>query len=47
VLAARLFAIELFEQPFFACFYLMYSLWSAGKSDVFDGPGLAFGSYLL
>jgi len=48
-LAGALVAIALFETAVFACFYLMYSRFgSAGKSYVFDGPGLGqLGSYLL
>jgi ABC-type transport system involved in multi-copper enzyme maturation permease subunit len=48
-LAGALVAIALFETAVFACFYLMYCRFgSAGKSYVFDGPGLGqLGSYLL
>ena len=48
-LAGALVAIALFETAVFACFYLMYSRFgSAGKSYVFDGPGLGqLGPYLL
>ena len=48
-LAGGLVAITLFETAVFACFYLTYARFgSAGKSYVFDGPGLGqLGSYLL
>ncbi len=48
-LAGVLIAIALFETAVLACFYFMYSRFgTAGKSYVFDGPGLAqLGSYLL
>ncbi len=48
-LAGALIAIALFETAVLACFYFMYSRFgTAGKSYVFDGPGLAqLGSYLL
>jgi ABC-type transport system involved in multi-copper enzyme maturation permease subunit len=48
-LAGALIAIALFETAVLACFYFMYSRFGpAGKSYVFDGPGLAqLGSYLL
>jgi ABC-type transport system involved in multi-copper enzyme maturation permease subunit len=48
-LAGAIIAIALFEAAVIACFYFMYSRFgSAGKSYVFDGPGLAqLGSYLL
>jgi ABC-type transport system involved in multi-copper enzyme maturation permease subunit len=48
-LAGAVIAIALFETAVLACFYFMYSRFgSAGKSYVFDGPGLAqLGSYLL
>lgn len=48
-LAGAIISIALFEAAVFACFFLTYSrLGSAGKSYVFDGPGLAqLGSYLL
>ena len=48
-LAGAIIAIAVFETAVFACFYFMYSRFgSAGKSYVFDGPGLAqLGSYLL
>jgi ABC-type transport system involved in multi-copper enzyme maturation permease subunit len=48
-LAGALVAIALFETAVLVCFYLMYSRFgSAGKSYVFDGPGLGqLGSYLL
>ena len=47
--AGSIIAIALFETAVLACFYFMYSRFgSAGKSYVFDGPGLAqLGSYLL
>jgi ABC-type transport system involved in multi-copper enzyme maturation permease subunit len=48
-LAGAIIAIALFETAVLACFYFMYSRFgSAGKSYVFDGPGLAqLGAYLL
>jgi ABC-type transport system involved in multi-copper enzyme maturation permease subunit len=48
-LAGAIIAIALFETAVLACFYLMYSRFgSAGKSYVFDGPGLGqLGTYLL
>jgi ABC-type transport system involved in multi-copper enzyme maturation permease subunit len=48
-LAGAVVAIALFETAVLACFYLMYSRFgSAGRSYVFDGPGLGqLGSYLL
>ena len=48
-LAGAVVAIALFETAVLACFGLMYSRFgSAGKSYVFDGPGLGqLGSYLL
>ena len=48
-LAGTAIAIALFETAVLACFYLTYSRFgSAGKSYVFDGPGLGqLGSYLL
>jgi len=48
-LAGAIISIALFESAVFACFCLTYSrLGSAGRSYVFDGPGLAqLGSYLL
>src|SRR5271167_2398919 len=48
-LAGAIISIVLFEAAVFACFCLTYSrLGSAGRSYVFDGPGLAqLGSYLL
>jgi ABC-type transport system involved in multi-copper enzyme maturation permease subunit len=48
-LAGAVVAIALFETAVLVCFYLMYSRFgSAGKSYVFDGPGLGqLGSYLL
>jgi ABC-type transport system involved in multi-copper enzyme maturation permease subunit len=48
-LAGAVIAISLFETTVLACFYLMYSRFGvAGKSYVFDGPGLGqLGSYLL
>jgi ABC-type transport system involved in multi-copper enzyme maturation permease subunit len=48
-LAGAVVAIALFETAVLACFWLMYSRFgSAGKSYVFDGPGLGqLGSYLL
>jgi len=48
-LAGAIIAIALFEMAVLACFYLMYSRFgSAGKSYVFDGPGVGqLGSYLL
>jgi ABC-type transport system involved in multi-copper enzyme maturation permease subunit len=48
-LAGAVISIALFETAVFACFCLTYSRFgSAGRSYVFDGPGLAqLGSYLL
>lgn len=48
-LAGALIATAVFEVAVLACFYLMYSRFGlAGRSYVFDGPGLAqLGSYLL
>src|SRR5271169_2078151 len=48
-LAGAVVAIALFETAVLACFYFMYMRFgSAGKSYVFDGPGLGqLGSYLL
>jgi len=48
-LAGAVVAIALFETAVFACFYLMYSRFgSAGRSYIFDGPGLGqLGSYFL
>jgi ABC-type transport system involved in multi-copper enzyme maturation permease subunit len=48
-LAGAVVAIALFEFAVLACFSLMYSRFgSAGRSYVFEGPGLAqLGSYLL
>src|SRR5260370_26562449 len=48
-LAGALVAITLFETAVFACFYLTYARFgSAGKSYVFDGPGLGqLWSYFL
>jgi ABC-type transport system involved in multi-copper enzyme maturation permease subunit len=48
-LSGAVVAIALFETAVFACVFLMYSRFgSAGKSYVFDGPGLGqLGSYLL
>jgi len=48
-LAGAIITIALFEMAVLACFYLMYSRFgSAGKSYVFDGPGVGqLGSYLL
>ena len=48
-LAGSIIAIVLFETAVLACFYFMYSRFgSAGKSYVFDGPGLGqLGAYLL
>ena len=48
-LAGVIVAIALFETAVFACFCFMYSRFgSAGKSYVFDGPGLGqLTSYLL
>ncbi|MGB8472721.1 MAG: ABC transporter permease [Candidatus Acidiferrum sp.] len=48
-LAGAIISIALFETAVLACFYLTYSrLGSAGRSYVFDGPGLGqLGSYLL
>jgi ABC-type transport system involved in multi-copper enzyme maturation permease subunit len=48
-LAGAVVAIALFEFAVLACFYLIYVRFgSAGKSYVFDGPGLGqLGSYLL
>ncbi len=47
--AGAIIAIALFEMAVLACFYLMYSRFgSAGKSYVFDGPGVGqLRSYLL
>ncbi len=48
-LAGAIIAIALFEVAALACFYLMYARFgSAGKSYVFDGPGLSqLWAYLL
>ena len=48
-LAGAVIAIALFELAVLTCFYLMYSRFgSAGRSYVFDGPGLAqLGAYLV
>jgi ABC-type transport system involved in multi-copper enzyme maturation permease subunit len=48
-LAGAIISIALFETAVFACFCLIYSRFgSAGRSYVFDGPGLGqLGSYLL
>lgn len=48
-LAGAIISILLFETAVIACFYLTYSRFgSAGRSYVFDGPGLGqLGSYLL
>lgn len=48
-LAGTLISIALFEAAVFLCFYLAYAgFGSAGRSYVFDGPGLGqLGSYLL
>lgn len=48
-LAGSIIAIALFETAVLACFYFIYSRFgSAGKSYVFDGPGLGqLSSYLL
>ncbi|HLZ49213.1 MAG TPA: ABC transporter permease [Candidatus Acidoferrum sp.] len=48
-LAGAIISIALFETAVLACFYLTYSRFgSAGRSYVFDGPGLGqLGSYLL
>jgi len=48
-LAGAIISIVLFETAVLACFYLTYSRFgSAGRSYVFDGPGLGqLGSYLL
>lgn len=48
-LAGAIISIALFETAVLACFYLTYSRFgSAGRSYVFDGPGLAqLGAYLL
>jgi ABC-type transport system involved in multi-copper enzyme maturation permease subunit len=48
-LAGAIISIALFETAVFACFCLTYSRFgSAGRSYVFDGPGLGqLGSYLL
>jgi len=48
-LAGAVIAIALFETAVLACFYIMYSRFgSAGKSYVFDGPGLGqLWAYLL
>jgi ABC-type transport system involved in multi-copper enzyme maturation permease subunit len=47
--AGAVVAIALFETAVLACFYFMYARFgAAGKSYVFDGPGLGqLGSYLL
>ncbi len=48
-LAGAIIAIAIFEVAALACFYLMYARFgSAGKSYVFDGPGLSqLWAYLL
>ena len=48
-LAGAIIVIALFETAILACFYFMYSRFgAAGKSYVFDGPGLGqLGAYLL
>jgi ABC-type transport system involved in multi-copper enzyme maturation permease subunit len=48
-LAGAVVSIVLFEAAVLACFFLVYSrLGSAGRSYVFDGPGLSqLGSYFL
>lgn len=48
-LAGAIIAIALFEAAILACFYLMYARFgAAGKSYVFDGPGLGqLWAYLL
>ena len=48
-LAGAIISIALFETAVLVCFYLTYSRFgSAGRSYVFDGPGLGqLGSYLL
>ena len=48
-LAGTLISIALFETAVLSCFYLAYERFgSAGRSYVFDGPGLGqLGSYLL
>jgi ABC-type transport system involved in multi-copper enzyme maturation permease subunit len=48
-LAGAIIAIALFEAAVLACFYLIYARFgSAGKSYVFDGPGLSqLWAYLL
>jgi ABC-type transport system involved in multi-copper enzyme maturation permease subunit len=48
-LAGSVISVALFEVAALACFYLTYSRFgAAGRSYVFDGPGLAqLGSYLL
>jgi ABC-type transport system involved in multi-copper enzyme maturation permease subunit len=48
-LAGVVISVLLFEVAALACFYLTYSRFgSAGRSYIFDGPGLAqLGSYLL
>jgi hypothetical protein len=48
-LAGTLISIALFETAVLSCFYLAYARFgSAGRSYVFDGPGLGqLGSYLL
>ena len=48
-LAGTLISIFLFESAVLACFYLTYApLGAAGRSYVFDGPGLhQLGAYLL
>lgn len=48
-LAGALIAIAVFETAVLACFYFMYVRFgAAGKSYIFDGPGLGqLGAYLL
>lgn len=48
-LAGTLISIFLFESAVLACFYLIYEpLGAAGRSYIFDGPGLhQLGAYLL
>jgi hypothetical protein len=48
-LAGVVISVALFETAVLACFYLIYERFgSAGRSYIFDGPGLSqLGSYLL
>jgi len=48
-LAGAVISVALFESAVLACFYLTYSRFgSAGRSYIFDGPGLSqLGAYLL